>query len=52
MTDPRDLIRTQNPAYQKIEDAFSRFGKTFTEKSEPIYLNEMGEKLTLKKITT
>jgi len=29
---------------------FSRIEKTFTKKSEPVYLNELGEKLTLKKI--
>lgn len=49
-SDPRDLIRTQNPTYQKIEDTFSRFEKTFTEKSEPVILNEMGEKLSMKEI--
>ena len=38
------------PVYQKIQDMFNRIEKTFTEKSEPVYLNEMSEKLTLKKI--
>ncbi len=40
----------QNLIYKKIQDTFNRFEKTFTEESEPVYLNEMGEKLTLKKI--
>jgi len=40
----------ENPKYKKIQDTFNRFEKTFTEESEPVYLNEMGEKLTLKKI--
>jgi len=44
------MFRTQNPIYQKIQDMFNRIEKTFTEKSEPMYLNEMGEKLPLKKI--
>ena len=41
-SDPRDLIRNLNPKYQKIQDMFSRIEKTFTEKSEPVYLNELG----------
>jgi len=49
-SDPRDLMRTQNPTYQKIQDTFSKMEKDFTEKSEPIFLNELGEKQTLKKI--
>ena len=40
----------ENPKYEKIQDTFNRFEKTFTEESEPVYLNQMGEKLTLKKI--
>lgn len=47
-SDPRDLIRTQT--YQKIQDTFSKLKKNFTEKSEPIFLDEMGEKISLKKI--
>lgn len=47
-SDPRDLIRTQT--YQKIQDIFSKFEKNFTEKSEPVILNEMGEKLSMKEI--
>jgi len=40
----------QNPKYQKIQDMFSKIEKTFTEKSEPVYLNELGDQLSLKKI--
>lgn len=49
-SDPRDLIRTQNPVYKKIEDTLSRLAKNFTEKSEPVILNEIGEKLSMKEI--
>ena len=49
-SDPRDLIRTQNPTYQKIQDIFSKFEKNFTEKSESVILNEIGEKLSMKEI--
>jgi len=40
----------QNSKYQKIQDMFRRIEETFTEESEPVYLNEMGEQLPLKKI--
>jgi len=36
--------------YQKIQDIFNEIEKTFTEKSEPVFLNEIPEKLPLKKI--
>ena len=49
-SDPRDLLKTQNTIYQKIQNRFSKIEKTFTEKSEPFFLNEIGEKLSLKKI--
>ena len=35
---------------KKILLKFKQFEENFTEKSEPVFLNEMGEKLTLKKI--
>ncbi len=35
---------------KKISTTFSRIEKTFTEKSEPIFLNDMGEQISLKKI--
>ncbi len=35
---------------KKILAKFKQFEKNFTEKSEPVFLNEMGKKLTLKKI--
>ena len=35
---------------RKILLKFKQFEENFTEKSEPVFLNEMGEKLTLKKI--
>ena len=47
-SDPRDLIKTQT--YQKIQDTFSKFEKNFTEKSEPLFLDKMGKKISLKKI--
>lgn len=47
-SDPRDLFKTQT--YQKIQDTFSRIQKTFTDKSEPVFLNQVGERLSLKKI--
>jgi len=36
--------------HKKILLKFKQFEKNFTEKSEPVFLNENGEKLTLKKI--
>ncbi len=47
-SDPRDLISTQT--YQKIQDIFSKFEKNFTEKSEPIFVDKMGKKISLKKL--
>ena len=44
------MMIDQNPKYKKIQDIFSEIEKTFTENSEPVYLNELGEKLPLKKI--
>ena len=49
-SDPRDLMRTQNPKYQKIQETFSKLDKTFSENSEPIFLNENAEKISLKEI--
>ncbi len=49
-SDPRDLMRTQNLKYQKIQEIFSKLDKTFSENSEPIFLNENAEKISLKEI--
>ncbi|KER06823.1 hypothetical protein AAA799E16_00550 [Marine Group I thaumarchaeote SCGC AAA799-E16] len=49
-SDPRDLLKTQNPKYQKIQETFSKLDKSFSEKSEPIFLNENAEKISLKEI--
>jgi len=35
---------------KKIADEFKKWGITFTEKSEPLYWNKFGEKVTLKEI--
>ena len=44
------MLKTLNPKYQKIQNIFSEIEKTFTENSEPVYLNELCEQLPLKKI--
>jgi hypothetical protein len=49
-SDPRDLIKTQNPKYQKIQEIFSKFEKDFSENSEPIFLDEDAELISLKEI--
>jgi len=41
---------TQLLTYQKIQDTLGRLAKNFTEKSNPIFLDEMGKKISLKKI--
>ena len=35
---------------KKIQNTFKKYEKTFTENSEPLYLDECGEKITLQKI--
>ena len=49
-SDPRDLLKTLNPKYQKIQEIFSKSDKIFSEDSEPIFLNENAEKISLKEI--
>ena len=49
-SDPRDLLKTLNPKYQKIQETFSKLDKTFSENSEPIILNENAEQISLKEI--
>jgi hypothetical protein len=49
-SDPRDLLKTQNPKYQKIQEIFTKLDKSFSENSEPIFLNENAEKISLKEI--
>ncbi|MBC8501896.1 MAG: hypothetical protein ISR80_05830 [Nitrosopumilus sp.] len=49
-SDPRDLIRTNNPIYQKIQRGFSENEVDFTEKSQPVYFDEEGDRISLKKI--
>jgi len=49
-SDPRDLLKTQNPKYQKIQEIFSKLDKSFSENSEPVFLNEIAEKISLKEI--
>jgi hypothetical protein len=40
----------KNSKYQKIQEIFSKLDKTFSEDSEPIFLNENEEKISLKDI--
>ncbi len=42
--------RKDHVLHKKISTTFSILEKTFSEKSKPVFLNEMGEKLSLKKI--
>lgn len=41
---------TLNPVHEKIQNVFSEFEKTFTSKSKPVILNDLGKRLTLKQI--
>ena len=43
-------IIVEQPIDKKIANEFKKYEKTFTEKSEPIYWNHCGEKITLKEI--
>ena len=49
-SDPRDLVKTQNQRYQKIQNTFSRCEKTFSEKSKPVFFNKAGRKISLEEI--
>ena len=49
-SDPRDLLRTENPVYQKIQRGFNENEVNFTEKSQPVYYDEKGDRVTLKEI--
>lgn len=49
-SDPRDLLRTENPVYQKIQKGFSENEVNFTENSQPVYFDEKGDRIYLKKI--
>jgi hypothetical protein len=49
-SDPRDLLMTLNPKYQKVQEIFSKLDKIFSENSIPIILNENAEQISLKKI--
>ena len=49
-SDPRDLLKTQNTKYKKIQEIFSKLDTSFSEKSEPIFLNENAEEILLKEI--
>ena len=42
--------QNQEQIDKKILDIFKKFGKTFTEKSDPLYLDKCGKKVTLQKI--
>ena len=43
-------IIVEYPIDKKIADEFTKYEKTFTEKSAPLYLDECGEKITLQEI--
>ena len=43
-------IILEYPIDKKIVNEFKKWGETFTEKSEPLYWNKCGEKVTLKEI--
>jgi len=43
-------IIVEYPIDKKIADEFTKYEKTFTEKSAPLYLDECGEKVTLQEI--
>ena len=49
-SDPRDLLKTLNPKYKKIQETFSKLDKTFSQNSEPVFLNENAEQISLKTI--
>lgn len=49
-SDPRDLLATENPLYQKIQLGFSENEKGFDENSPPVYFDERGDKISLAKI--
>lgn len=49
-SDPRDFFKTQDIVNQKIQKQFEENQKKFSERSPPFYLDENGDKISLKKI--
>lgn len=49
-SDPRDFFKTEDIVYQKIQKEFEENQKDFSENSPPFYLDEDGNKISLKEI--